>query len=435
MTEPKSSPVGAEFGDLLKRADRLVAAVPHQPDLGKTVADVAEVITLDLGGRLGVSGGRVYRRAEEGESYQLLRTFGAAHPIDNPPLCRATTRRWRCCARTAPCTWSADDPRLDRELENALGAGRFAAIEVGDGRVPARLRPRTPSASARTSLLLARASCATAINQKIVRERMDDVLREARKIQASILPRRLPDYGSFDLAGRNEPMETVGGDFFDFIPLSPKDHGHRDRRRLRPRPAGGAAGARHLHGPAHGPRPRLQDRAHGRAAQPHHPREHPHLALRVDVLRRARAQRRTSSTSTPAIRRRSTSAPTATSRFLESGGAVLGPLADASYERGFVLVQPGDLLVLYTDGIIEARPRGGRDEYGVDRLVEVVRALPAQAGAGDHGGGVRRRRSASPTAARRRTIAPWWWCATRSSRRKRPRRSAESHPRHSRSWR
>ncbi len=60
---------------------------------------------------------------------------------------------------------------------------------------------------------------------------------------------------------------------------------------------------------------------------------------------------------------------------------VLGPLADASYERGFVLVEPGDLLVLYTDGIIEARPRGGRDEYGVDRLVEVVRRYrlkPAQ---------------------------------------------------------
>jgi sigma-B regulation protein RsbU (phosphoserine phosphatase) len=59
--------------------------------------------------------------------------------------------------------------------------------------------------------------------------------------------------------------------------------------------------------------------------------------------------------------------------FLEAGGLVLGPLADASYERGFVLVEPGDLLVLYTDGIIEARSRGGRDEYGVDRLVEVVR--------------------------------------------------------------
>ena len=37
--------------------------------------------------------------------------------------------------------------------------------------------------------------------------------------------------------------------------------------------------------------------------------------------------------------------------------------------------------MLYTDGIVEARPRGGPDEYGVDRLVEVVRRFrlkPAQ---------------------------------------------------------
>jgi phosphoserine phosphatase RsbU/P len=59
--------------------------------------------------------------------------------------------------------------------------------------------------------------------------------------------------------------------------------------------------------------------------------------------------------------------------FLEAGGVVLGPLADASYERGFVAVERGDLLVLYTDGIVEARARGSGDEYGIDRLVEVVR--------------------------------------------------------------
>ncbi len=95
MTEPKSNPIGSDFSDLLKRADRLVADIPHQPDLARTVSDVAEVITRELGSRLGVSGGRVYRRAEEGESYQLLRTFGAAHPIDNPPPVPAGLRAGR----------------------------------------------------------------------------------------------------------------------------------------------------------------------------------------------------------------------------------------------------------------------------------------------------------------------------------------------------
>ena len=77
--------------------------------------------------------------------------------------------------------------------------------------------------------------------------------------------------------------------------------------------------------------------------------------------------------------------------FLESGGVVLGPLADAGYERGFVLVSPGDLLVLYTDGIVEARPRGGARRVRRRSTGRGGAAVSAQAGAGDHGRGVRRR--------------------------------------------
>ena len=63
--------------------------------------------------------------------------------------------------------------------------------------------------------------------------------------------------------------------------------------------------------------------------------------------------------------------------LLEEGGVVMGPLPDATYERGFVKLAPGDLLVLYTDGITEAQPEGSAelDEYGRDRLIECVKAL------------------------------------------------------------
>jgi sigma-B regulation protein RsbU (phosphoserine phosphatase) len=59
---------------------------------------------------------------------------------------------------------------------------------------------------------------------------------------------------------------------------------------------------------------------------------------------------------------------------------VLGPLPGATYERGFVIMKPGDLLVFYTDGICEARSEAD-EEYGADRLLEVVRnrqGKPAQ---------------------------------------------------------
>ena len=61
-----------------------------------------------------------------------------------------------------------------------------------------------------------------AINQKLRQERMQEVFDQARKIQASILPRRIPVYGGFELYGRIQPMESVGGDFYDYIPITDK---------------------------------------------------------------------------------------------------------------------------------------------------------------------------------------------------------------------
>jgi sigma-B regulation protein RsbU (phosphoserine phosphatase) len=56
-------------------------------------------------------------------------------------------------------------------------------------------------------------------------------------------------------------------------------------------------------------------------------------------------------------------------RFIElhKGGLILGPNPHASYERGFIMLRKGDLLLLYTDGVIEARSPGGED-FGLERL-------------------------------------------------------------------
>jgi sigma-B regulation protein RsbU (phosphoserine phosphatase) len=58
---------------------------------------------------------------------------------------------------------------------------------------------------------------------------------------------------------------------------------------------------------------------------------------------------------------------------LETGGPVLGLLPAANYEQGSVSFADGDLLVLYSDGIIEAANAQG-DEFGVERLAELAAA-------------------------------------------------------------
>jgi len=57
---------------------------------------------------------------------------------------------------------------------------------------------------------------------------------------------------------------------------------------------------------------------------------------------------------------------------LAANGLPLGLFPVVEYEKAEIILGPGDLVMLYTDGITEAaNPKG--DEYGLDRLQEVVR--------------------------------------------------------------
>ncbi len=64
-------------------------------------------------------------------------------------------------------------------------------------------------------------------------------------------------------------------------------------------------------------------------------------------------------------------------RWLTARGFLLGAFADLELEEGAIDVAPGDVLVLYTDGVTEARSPGG-DLFDEERLLA---AVEAQAGA------------------------------------------------------
>lgn len=60
---------------------------------------------------------------------------------------------------------------------------------------------------------------------------------------------------------------------------------------------------------------------------------------------------------------------------LEVGGMPLGISSVAAYDMASIELQPGDALILYTDGVIEAFDEGGQ-EFGEARWLEAIRALP-----------------------------------------------------------
>jgi sigma-B regulation protein RsbU (phosphoserine phosphatase) len=62
-----------------------------------------------------------------------------------------------------------------------------------------------------------------------------------------------------------------------------------------------------------------------------------------------------------------------TSQMLQHSGLPLGVFKDSRYSESVVDFKPGDILVLYTDGVTEAR-NGFDESFGLERLESVVRA-------------------------------------------------------------
>jgi sigma-B regulation protein RsbU (phosphoserine phosphatase) len=57
--------------------------------------------------------------------------------------------------------------------------------------------------------------------------------------------------------------------------------------------------------------------------------------------------------------------------WLEIGGAPVGLFQVGTYEEGCIQLNPGDVLVAYTDGIVEAQNACGED-WGAGRLAGIV---------------------------------------------------------------
>ncbi len=61
---------------------------------------------------------------------------------------------------------------------------------------------------------------------------------------------------------------------------------------------------------------------------------------------------------------------------LDVGGLPLGILAEATYDSATVTLAPGDWLIIFTDGLVEAE-NAHQDEYGEDRLLSAINIAAA----------------------------------------------------------
>lgn len=209
------------------------------------------------------------------------------------------------------------------------------------------------------------------------RERMNREIEIAREVQEGLFPQKLPEVPGVDLAGACRPAAGIGGDYWDFFAL--------DRGRLAL--AVGDVAGKGI--PAALLMASLQASLRGQT-----------LHETEDLTRLMRDINRLVFDASPSNRYATffygqydpvtrrldfvNAGHNAPMVFrpsdgggeilrLEKGGMVVGLMDEAAYRQDAILLEPGDVVVGFSDGISEAM-NAAEEEWGEARLVDVIRA-------------------------------------------------------------
>lgn len=206
------------------------------------------------------------------------------------------------------------------------------------------------------------------------RRRLEEEMALARRIQVALLPAKIPDFPGWEIHGGNVPSRGVSGDYYQVV-----ERGERSECVVLVADVSGKGVAASL----------LTASLEALAAGPIEDGDPPEvlfLRLSRQLFRRTPPEK--FATAFVAVlcpgsgTVRWANAGHNPPLVVRAGGAVerlgptgppLGLIASAAYGSGESVLSPGDLLAVYTDGIVEATDPT-EEEYGVERLAAACRA-------------------------------------------------------------
>ncbi len=209
------------------------------------------------------------------------------------------------------------------------------------------------------------------------KRRIDSEMLVARQVMEDLVPRDIPTLDGFDIAGVNEASFEVGGDYYEFIPL-PEDRWVIIIADVAGKGIGAALQVSAIRASLYA----LVGRELAIRAVMRHANRFFHDSVdagRYVTLFYALLDVPTGQIiyvnaghQPPLLVR-----PDGSVDKLWSGGVPIGMFESPRYFEGGARLRPGDLLTLYTDGIVESS-NAHDEEFGHDRLVETVHAARAE---------------------------------------------------------
>lgn len=353
-----------DYKSLFNSLESALAAIPRRRDVEAALRGVVRELVDRFRDPLGFTDARIYAR--EKDAYVLRHAHpgpvaeGFRIPVEYEPVREILDRGF--------VLHEPGDPQVDRELESALGVTTFAAIGIGPTApflVSFGLRPGYD----REHVIFVLSTIRHLIDLKLRRQLLETRVEEMRAIQGSLLPSRAPEFADYDLWGATLPTEDVGGDLYDFIQVS-----HRSLAVAIADAAGhGLPAALQARDAIIGLRMGVEDRLRITATIE---------KLNRVVNRAALASRFISlfyceiEPNGNLVYCNAGHQPGLLLRMgqvfeLRRGGMILGPNPTAEYERGYMLMSPGSVLLLFTDGIVEAESADG-EQLGLDGLERLL---------------------------------------------------------------
>ena len=218
------------------------------------------------------------------------------------------------------------------------------------------------------------------VEEQIEKKRLEEEMRIARRIQERLLPQQMPDIAEYEVAALARPSRFVGGDYYDVVRL-------KDERLLlaiadvtgKGTPA--ALLMANLQACLHVvlPMDMTIEQAVGHInrviCENTDTDRFITFFLAILHLDSGHMEYVNAGHNPPMVVRQDGSI-----ELLHKGGLLLGVLDQIGYEHGTVNLDPGDIAVLFTDGVTEAMGAAG-EEYHEDRLEAVLKRVHTQSAA------------------------------------------------------